>query len=268
MANFYPLVLTGTQVEELQTGDALILQTPASGTLTNCTGLPASTGITGTLPVANGGTGLTTYTQGDLVYASATNTLGKIADVATGNALISGGVGADPSWGKVGLTTHVSGTLPVANGGTNASSASITAFNNITGYTATGATGTTSTNIVFSTSPSITTATLTNPTITNYTETLFTATGSTTIALSNGTIQKITTSGSTTITLPSSTTGKSFTVIVSYAAADSITWAGGSTLKWASGTTPTPTSATGKLDIFNFYQDGTNTYGSVFGQNY
>jgi hypothetical protein len=58
------------------------------------------------------------------------------------------------------LTTHVSGVLPVANGGTNASSASITAFNNITGYTASGATGTTSTNLVFSTSPSITTPTL------------------------------------------------------------------------------------------------------------
>ena len=52
------------------------------------------------------------------------------------------------------------GVVPVANGGTNASAASITAFNNITGYTASGATGTTSTNLVFSTSPSITTPTL------------------------------------------------------------------------------------------------------------
>jgi hypothetical protein len=52
------------------------------------------------------------------------------------------------------------GVVPVANGGTNASAASITAFNNITGYTAAGATGTTNTNLVFSTSPSITTPTL------------------------------------------------------------------------------------------------------------
>ena len=110
--------------------------------------------------------------------------------------------------------------------------------------------------------------TLTNPTVTNYTETIFSATGNTTINLANGTVQRITTSGSTTITLPASVTGKSFTVIVVYAAADALTWAGGTSLRWSNSTTPTPTSATGKIDIFNFYQDGTNTYGSVYGQNY
>jgi len=107
-----------------------------------------------------GGTGLSAYTTGDIIYASATNTLSALADVATGNALISGGVGVAPSWGKIGLTTHVSGILPVANGGTNASAAGITAFNNITGYSASGATGTTSTNLVFSTSPALTTPTV------------------------------------------------------------------------------------------------------------
>jgi hypothetical protein len=118
----------------------------------------------GTLGVAGGGTGQTTYAVGDLLYASTTTALSKLADVATGNALISGGVGVAPSYGKIGLTTHVSGILPIANGGTNASAAGIAAFNNITGYTASGATGTTSTNLVFSTSPTLVTPVLGTPT--------------------------------------------------------------------------------------------------------
>jgi len=112
------------------------------------------------VPATAGGTGQTSYAVGDILFANTTTSLAKLADVATGNALISGGVGVAPAYGKIGLTTHISGVLPVANGGTNASAASITSFNNITGYTATGATGTTSTNLVFSTSPSITTPTL------------------------------------------------------------------------------------------------------------
>lgn len=55
---------------------------------------------------------------GDVLYRAASN-WARLAAVATGNALISGGVGTAPSWGKIGLTTHISGTLPIANGGTN-----------------------------------------------------------------------------------------------------------------------------------------------------
>lgn len=58
------------------------------------------------------------YVIGDLFYADATGTIAKLPGVATGNALISGGVATAFSWGKVGLTTHVSGTLAVGNGGT------------------------------------------------------------------------------------------------------------------------------------------------------
>ncbi len=46
---------------------------------------------------------------------------GGILPVVTGNVLLSGGILTAPSWGKVGLTTHVSGILPVANGGTGTS---------------------------------------------------------------------------------------------------------------------------------------------------
>jgi len=74
--------------------------------------------LTSPVTAALGGTGQTSYTVGDLLYANTATSLAKLADVATGNSLISGGVGVAPSWGKIGLTTHVSGTLPVANGGT------------------------------------------------------------------------------------------------------------------------------------------------------
>lgn len=71
---------------------------------------------------AYGGTGQSSYAVGDLLYASASTTLSKLAGVATGNALISGGIATAPSWGKIDLTTHVTGTLPVANGGTGITS--------------------------------------------------------------------------------------------------------------------------------------------------
>ena len=86
------------------------LGTPSSGTLTSCTGLLAT----------GGGTGQSTYAVGDLLQGAATNTLAKLSAVATGNALISGGVTTASSWGKIGLTTHISGTLAVGNGGTGA----------------------------------------------------------------------------------------------------------------------------------------------------
>ena len=70
-----------------------------------------------TIPVAavHGGTGQMDYAVGDVLYAQTTTTLAKLIAAATGNVLLSG---TAPSWGKVGLTTHVSGTLPIASGGT------------------------------------------------------------------------------------------------------------------------------------------------------
>ena len=88
------------------------------------------------VPATAGGTGQTSYAVGDLIYADTTTTLAKLPDVATGNALISGGVGVAPSWGKIGLTTHVSGTLPVGNGGTGQAS-NLTQYGIVYGSTTT-----------------------------------------------------------------------------------------------------------------------------------
>lgn len=90
-----------------QTGNGSTSAAPVWNTL--------SLGDFPTINVATGGTNITSYAVGDILYASASTTLSKLADVATGNVLISGGVTTAPSWGKVGLTTHVSGNLPLAN---------------------------------------------------------------------------------------------------------------------------------------------------------
>ena len=72
---------------------------------------------------SKGGTGRSSYTVGDLLYASGATALSTLAGVATGNVLLSGGVATAPAWGKVDLASAVSGNLPVANlnSGTSAS---------------------------------------------------------------------------------------------------------------------------------------------------
>jgi len=184
-----------------------ILGTPQSGVLTSATGLPLTTGVTGTLPVANGGTGITSLGTG----------------VAT--------------W----LGTPTSANL----------------ISVVSDETGSGV-------LVFNSAPA-----LTNPTVTNYVETPYTANSSTaiTLALTNGTVQIITLTGTCTITMPTATSGKSFILLLKQDGTGSrtVTW---STVKWAGGTAPTITSTASKQDILSFFADGTNWYGVVVAQNY
>ena len=65
----YPLVIAGVTIEEIQTGDTYNLAQGAS--------LPLTTGVTGVLPTANGGTNLSSFTADGVLFASSTSVLAQ-----------------------------------------------------------------------------------------------------------------------------------------------------------------------------------------------
>ena len=162
-------------------------QTTVSGGTTGLTPATATAGavtLAGTLAIANGGTNAAaTPTAGAVPYG--TGTAYAFSAVGTSGQVLKSNGASAPTWTTVtgtGTVTSVAATvpaflsvtgspitaagtlaiaysgtaLPVANGGTNATVASIASFNNTTGYSAAGATGATNTNLVFSASPTFT----------------------------------------------------------------------------------------------------------------
>jgi len=105
----YSTTGTGTVVA-LATSPVFVtpnLGTPSAAVLTSATGLPLTTGVTGTLPVANGGTGAATLTANNVLLGNGTSALQVVAPSTNGNVLTSNG------------TTWVS-SAPAASGVTQA----------------------------------------------------------------------------------------------------------------------------------------------------
>ena len=131
--NVVSVANTGTGSNVLATSPTLItpaLGTPSAAVLTNATGLPLTTGVTGILPVANGGSGTATpaIVAGTNITVSGTWPNQTINSVAGGSGTVTSVAATVPAFLSVtGSPITTSGTLaiglsgsalPIANGGT------------------------------------------------------------------------------------------------------------------------------------------------------
>ncbi|HRP30435.1 MAG TPA: hypothetical protein PKV73_01020, partial [Agriterribacter sp.] len=247
------------------------LGTPSALTLTNATGLPLSTGVTGNLSVnnLNGGSGASssTYWRGDGTWAtiSAGGTVTSVAMSVPSFLSVSG----SPITTNGTFTISLSGTaLPITSGGTGLTNDGTA--NQILGVEADGSgleykTLTAGSGISISNGVgTVTIASTFNPTVQSLVDG-----ASITWNVSNGGNGAVTLAGTgRTLSITNPTAGHTYTIRIIQGSGGSktiTTWPTGT--RWIGGTAPTLSTTAGQMDVITLYYDGSNYYGN-YGNNY
>ena len=295
-------VLTSASIAALTaysaTLTAPVLGTPTSGTLTNCTGLPVASGISGlgsnvatflaTPSSANLAAAVTGETgTGNLVFSSGPTFDGTMllqTATATGKIVAGACDGTNGSFVAPHGTAPASplnGELWTTSGGffarINANTEQMARVAS-PAFTGTASFATAQATLLTAQQASLTSASIASLAATGLTTLAAVTEGvnaagtvgaSSTLSIGSNTEITATLTSATpcTFTMPSVAGGKSFQLLLRQPASGSATTATFTGVRWSGGTAPTITATLGRMDILSFKSDGTNWYGS-FLQNF